>query len=113
MTTTVKANIGILEYAVETLQATYNKLRDAKNLLYSITFEAMLVSPTEQSTSRGRNSLSLKLSDGWEMSSDNKKVYDANEEVLQTIEAKARDNDSSSGYLYMNYAFTHQDSINS
>lgn len=123
MTVTVKADIGILEYAVDTFRTALEKLKGIKNLLFSITFEPIPVSLIEQSIARGGNSLGLKPSDGplvvvllytaWDNSDDDEKVYEANKEALQVIKEEAVDNNVYSPYLYMNYAFLHQDPIDS
>lgn len=124
MTTTVKAEVEVLEYAVEAFRATYSKLKGVGNLLYSITFEPIPVSLIQRSVANGGNSLGLRPSDGplvvillyssWDKSSDDEKIYDANKDALRAIEAKARESDASSPFLYMNYAFPrHQDPITS
>ncbi|TGJ86546.1 hypothetical protein E0Z10_g2234 [Xylaria hypoxylon] len=123
MTTTVKADTEILEYAVNTFRTALDKLKGAENLLFSITFEPIPVSLIEQSIARGGNPLGLKPSDGplvvillytsWDKPSDDDQVYEVNKEALQEIEAKALDKNVYSPYLYMNYAFPHQDPINS
>ncbi|KAI1172233.1 hypothetical protein F4777DRAFT_601799 [Nemania sp. FL0916] len=122
---TVKAelnNLDLLEYAVTTFKEAYSKLKGIENLLYSITFEPIPVSLIEQSASTGGNSLGLKPSDGplvvillyssWDRSNDDKTIYEVNKDALQAIEAKARERNSLSPYLYMNYAFPpNQDAI--
>ncbi|KAI1120564.1 hypothetical protein F5Y10DRAFT_258109 [Nemania abortiva] len=123
MTTTVKADVEVLNYAVETFRATYSKLKEVANFLYSITFEPIPVSLIKQSIARGGNSLGLKASDGplvvvllyssWDKTGDDESIYEANKEALRAIEAKALNSNASSPYLYMNYAFPHQDPINS
>ncbi|KAI8947754.1 hypothetical protein F4801DRAFT_592358 [Xylaria longipes] len=109
---------------VDSLKAlTDEAFSGVENLLFSITFEPIPVSLIEQSIARGRdgNSLGLKPSDGplvvvllytsWDKSSDDEKVYEVNKEALQIIEAKAVDTNLYLPYLYMNYAFPHQDPI--
>ncbi|KAJ2986360.1 hypothetical protein NUW58_g5067 [Xylaria curta] len=121
MTTTVKADTEILEFAVDTFRAALDKLKRVGNLLFSITFEPIPVSLIEQSIARGGNSLGLSPSDGplvvvllytsWDKSSDDERIYEVNKEALQIIEAKALETNVYSPYLYMNYAFSHQDPI--
>ncbi|KAI1754034.1 hypothetical protein F4782DRAFT_545374 [Xylaria castorea] len=123
MTTTVKADTEILEFAVDTFRTALDKLKGVENLLYSVTFEPIPVSLIEQSIARGGNSLGLKPSDGplvvvllytsWDNSSDDEKVYEANKEALHIIEAMAKNTNQYSPYIYMNYAFSHQDPITS
>lgn len=64
MATTVKADAGILNYAVETFRASLETLKGTQNLLFSITLEPIPVFLIQQSASRGGNSLGLKASDG-------------------------------------------------
>lgn len=122
MTTTVKAEVEVLEYAVEAFRVAYDKLRGVENLLYSITFEPISVCLIDQPVSNGGNSLGLKPTDGpfvvillyssWDKPIDDETIYDANKGALRAIEAKARKRSASSPFLYMNYAFPrHQDPI--
>jgi hypothetical protein len=123
MTTTVKADISILEYAVETFHESFKKLKDINNLLFSLTFEPIPVSMIEQSNARGQNALGLKPSDGplvvvlfytsWDDARDTENVYEVNKKALQRIEAEAERKNVAASYRYLNYAYTHQDPINS
>ncbi|RYP64890.1 hypothetical protein DL769_006498 [Monosporascus sp. CRB-8-3] len=123
MSTTVKADTKILDYAVETYRASFEKLKGVQNLPFSITFEPLPISMIEQSIARGGNSLGLKPSDGplvvvlfytsWDSPSDDKKVYDVNKEALQNIDDEAQSKNVSASYRYMNYTFTDQDPIGS
>ncbi|KAI0842313.1 FAD-binding domain-containing protein [Hypoxylon sp. FL0890] len=123
MATTVKADVGILEYAVDKYRVSFEKLKEVKNLLFSITFEPLPISMLEQSIARGRNSLGLKPSDGplvivmfytsWDSPSDDKKVYDANRNALEDIDNEAQRRSASVSYRYLNYASPHQDPISS
>jgi hypothetical protein len=123
MSTTVRADTSILEYAVETYQAAFEKLKGVKNLIFSITFEPLPVSLMGQSIARGGNALGLKPSDGplvvvlfyssWDSSSDDETIYTVNKEALVRIEKEAESRSVLASYLYMKYAFTHQDPIGS
>ncbi|RYO88963.1 hypothetical protein DL764_008653 [Monosporascus ibericus] len=123
MSTSVKADTEILEYAVKTYHASFEKLKGVKNLLFSISFEPVPVSLIEQSISRGGNSLGLKTSDGplvvvlfytsWDSPSDDKIVYEVNKEALETIDSEAQRKKVSAAYRYLNYTLTHQDPISS
>ncbi|KAI5923884.1 FAD-binding domain-containing protein [Camillea tinctor] len=123
MSTTVKADVGILEYAVETYHASLEKLKGVKNLLFSITFESLPASIIQQSMARGGNSLGLKPSDGplvivlfyssWDSPSDDKKVYDVNEEAIENIDKEAQRKNVAARYRYLNYASATQDPISS
>ncbi|XXG98487.1 hypothetical protein Hte_004811 [Hypoxylon texense] len=123
MSTTVKADTRILEYAVETYRTSFERLKEVENLLFSITFEPLPVSMIDQSIARGGNSMGLKQSDGplvvvmfytsWDSPNDDKKVYDVNMKALEAIDDEARSQNVSASYRYLNYAFTHQDPIGS
>ncbi|OTB00881.1 hypothetical protein M426DRAFT_75490 [Hypoxylon sp. CI-4A] len=123
MSTTVKADVEILEYAVEVYRASFDKLKGVENLLFSLTFEPLPVSLIEQSQIQGGNSLGLNPSDGplvvvllytsWDSSSDDEIVYDTNKEALGRIDDKAKSKNVSASYRYMNYSFFHQDPISS
>lgn len=124
MSTTVRAESKILDFAVKTYRASFKKLKGVENLFFSITFEPLPVSMIEQSIARGGNSLGLKPSDGplvvvlfytsWDNPSDDQKVYDIIEEALKNIDNKAqRRNKSAAFYRYLNYSFKYQDPISS
>ena len=123
MTTTVKADAAILEYAVDIYRASFQRLKEVSNILFSITFEPIPKRMIEQSTARGGNSLGLTPEDGplvvillytsWDNASDDQGVYDVNKGALVLIEEEALKKGSSSRYRYMNYTFTHQDPIDS
>ncbi|KAK7743428.1 hypothetical protein SLS62_010572 [Diatrype stigma] len=123
MSTTVKADVRILQYAVQTYHESFEKLKGVTNLLFSITFEPLPVSLIEQSIARGGNSLGLKPADGplvvvlfytsWDSPDDDKNVYDVNTESLENIDREAQGNKVSASYRYLNYSFPHQDPISS
>lgn len=122
MTTSVKANTDILEYAVETYRGAFEKLRDVENLLFSLSFEPIPVSMIKQSNIRGENALGLKPDEplvvvlfytSWDYASDDERIYDVNKEALRKIEQEAESRNLSAAYLYLNYSFTHQDPFSS
>lgn len=123
MSTTVKADAGILQYAMKTYRKSYERLKGIENLIFSITFEPLPVSIMEQSIARGGNSLGLKPSDGtlvvvllytsWDSPSHDEKGYDVNKEALGAIEKEAQSKGVSASYRYMKYAFPGQDAISS
>lgn len=123
MTTTVKADVSILEHAVSTYRAAFERLKDVENLLFSLTFEPIPVSLMEQSSARGGNSLGLNPAEGplvvvllytaWDNASDDEKVYAVNKKALEKIDQEARSRNVSASYRYLNYSFTHQDPISS
>ncbi|KAI8632482.1 hypothetical protein F5Y19DRAFT_492314 [Xylariaceae sp. FL1651] len=106
MSTTVIAEVELLEYAVETFHAAYSKLKGLGNLLYSITFEP--IPPSDGPL------VVILLYSSWDKSSDDETIYEANQDALRAVEAKARETNSLSPYLYLNYAFPrHQNAIGS
>lgn len=123
MSTTVKADTNILEYAVETFRTSLGKLKGVENLLFSITLEPLPVAISEQSVARGGNSLGLKDTDGplvvilfytsWDNPSDDKEVFQINKKALEDIDNEAQSKGVSVSYRYLNYAFPHQDPISS
>jgi hypothetical protein len=121
MLTTVKADASVLEFAVKEFHAALEKLKDIKNLLFSIKFEPIPVSMIEQSEARGTNAINLKTSDGplvvillyasWDEASGTDRVYKVNQEAFGKIEKEAEAKSASATYRYLNYAFLHQDAI--
>jgi hypothetical protein len=123
MTTTVKADTSILEYAVKTFRASFEDLREVNNILFSITFEPIPVSMIQQSNARGENAVGLKPSDAplvvilfytsWDNANDTEKIYEVNKKALERIDTKAESKNLSASYRYLNYTFTHQDPFDS
>jgi hypothetical protein len=123
MTTTVKADASILEYAVETFRESFKELKSIDNILFSVTFEPIPVSMIQQSNARGQNALGLNPSSGplvvilfytsWDNTSDTKHIYKVNKKALASIEAEAKSKSVAANYRYLNYAFPHQDPIGS
>ncbi|OTB09989.1 hypothetical protein K445DRAFT_380509 [Daldinia sp. EC12] len=123
MSTTVKADASILQYAVRAYHTAFSKLKEMHNLLFSITFEPLPVSIMEQSIVRGGNSLGLKPSDGplvailfyssWDNPKDDQTVFDVSKEALDVIDQEAQSKSVSASYRYLNYASTYQDPISS
>lgn len=123
MTTTVKANQSILEFAVKEFNTALGKLKEIKNLLFSLTFEPIPVSMIEQSNARGANAIDLKPSDGplvvillytsWDERIETDRVYKVNQEAFGNIEKEAKAKSVLATYRYLNYAFPHQDAIGS
>ncbi|KAI0393852.1 hypothetical protein F5Y17DRAFT_476367 [Xylariaceae sp. FL0594] len=124
MTTIVKADVEVLQYALHTFKERYTKLKDAKveNLLWSLSFEPIPVSLIKQSDLHGGNSLGLTPSDGplvvvllytsWANARSDALINEVNRSVLADIEAHAREKGAYSPYLYMNYAYPgRQDAI--
>jgi hypothetical protein len=123
MTTTVKADTGILEYAVQTYRTCFEEMKDVGNILFSITFELIPVQLITQSIARGGNATGLTPSDGplvvilfyssYDDSTDDEKVLGAAKQALRLIEEEAQKRDVYHPWLYLNYAFPHQDLIGS
>ena len=122
MSTTVKADTSILEYAVEIFNKSLGQLKGVvENVLFSLTFEPLPVSMLEQSVVRGGNAFGLKPEDGplvvlllytsWERSSDDEKVYEVNNKALEAINHEAEERKVAASYRYLNYACPPQDPI--
>jgi hypothetical protein len=123
MTTTVKADVNILEFAVDMFRESFKELKNINNILFSITFEPIPVSMIEQSNARGQNAMGLKPSGGplvvilfytsWDEASDTEHVYEVNKKAIERIETEAKAKSVATDYRYLNYAFTHQDPLTS
>jgi hypothetical protein len=121
MSTTVKADTAILDFATKTYHASFEKLKGVENLLFSVTLESIPVSMMQASLARGGNSLGLNPSDGplvvilfytsWNSPDDDYLVYEVNKQALRDIESESENKGVASSFRYMNYSFTHQDPI--
>ncbi|KAI0014685.1 FAD-binding domain-containing protein [Xylariomycetidae sp. FL0641] len=123
MSTTVKADVAILEYAVQTFSSSLEELKGTENLLFSITFEPLPVSLMEQSVARGGNVLGLEPSGGplvvvmlytsWDKPVDDQKVYSVSKSAIEAIESEAKRTNVFAAYKYLKYSFNHQDPFSS
>ncbi|PSR88506.1 hypothetical protein BD289DRAFT_460456 [Coniella lustricola] len=123
MSTTVKADAGILEYVVSIFHSSLESLRGLENLLFSLSFEPLPVSLIEQAAAKGGNATGLKASDGplviillytsWTNANDDKNVIEINKKALEAIDEKARSRNVAATYRYLNYAFPNQDVVGS
>ncbi|KAK8034303.1 FAD-binding protein [Apiospora rasikravindrae] len=123
MSTTVKADFGILEYAVALFRTSFEKLRNVSNILFSMTFEPLPLPMMEQSISRGGNSLGLDPAHGplvvvmfytsWDQPEDDEVVSSVSKEALERIDIEAQSRGVSAQYRYLNYALPHQDPLGS
>jgi hypothetical protein len=123
LSTTVKADTGILEYAVQTYRKFFEEIEDVANILFSITLELIPVQLISQSIARGGNATGLTPSDGplvvvlfyvsYDNQADDEKVIGVAKQALQVIEEEARNRGVYHPWLYLNYAFPHQDPIGS
>ena len=117
----MKADVGILEFALSQYHAAFEKLKDITNILFSITFEAIPISLIEQSVAKGGNATGLQPSDGplvvilfytsWDHPSDDDKAFATNKDVLAIIEKESQSKGLFAPYVYLNYAWEHQDPI--
>ncbi|KAI3400355.1 hypothetical protein diail_3372 [Diaporthe ilicicola] len=65
MSTTVKADTSIIDYAVETCNKSLGELEEVvENVLFSLTFESLPITMLEQSAARGGNAFGLQFEDG-------------------------------------------------
>lgn len=122
MSTTVKANVGILEYAVELFNSSLGELKGvADNLLFSLTFEPLPVALLERSAARGGNAFGLQPEDGplvvlllytsWDRPGDDEKVFGVNKKALEAINLEAEKRKVAASFRYLNYACPPQDPI--
>lgn len=122
MSTTVKANVGILEYAVEIFNTSLGELKGVvENLLFSLTFEPLPGALLERSAARGGNAFGLQPEDGplvvlllytsWDRSSDDEKVFEVNKKALEAINHEAEKRKVAASFRYLNYACPPQDPI--
>ncbi|PSN73621.1 FAD-binding domain-containing protein [Corynespora cassiicola Philippines] len=122
-TTTVKADVSILEYAVQTYRLFFKKIKRIANIPFSITFEPIPVQLISQSIARSGNAMGLKPSDGplviilfyasWDSAEEDENVIEVAKEALEKIETEAKSMNVHHPWLYLNYAFPHQDPIGS
>lgn len=122
MSTTVKANVGILEHAVEIFNTSLGELKgDVENLLFSLTFEPLPVTLLKQSAARGGNAFGLQPEDGplvvvllyasWDRSSDDEKVFQVSRKALEAINHEAEERKVTASFRYLNYACPPEDAL--
>ncbi|KAK6214106.1 hypothetical protein LQW54_004708 [Pestalotiopsis sp. IQ-011] len=121
MSTTVKSDIAILEFAVKTYHTAFQNLKGVGNLLFSVTFEPLPVTLMKASVAGGGNSLGLDPSNGplvvilfytsWDSADDDEIVFKLNKQALSEIDEEAQRRGVASSFRCLNYSFSHQDPI--
>ena len=118
LSTTVKADTSILEFGVQTYRSSFEEIKDVAKILFSITFELIPAQLISQSFARGGNATGLTPSDGplvvilfyvsYDEPADDERVLGAAKKALQEIEKEAKNRNLYHPWLYLNYAFPHQ-----
>ncbi|XXG99430.1 hypothetical protein Hte_005769 [Hypoxylon texense] len=123
MNITVKADVATLQAATDIYTGGLGPVQSVEGLTASFTLQPYPVSLIEQSETTGGNSLGLKSSDGplvsllllsyWKNKSDDDAVITFMKEALEKMKQDAASREQLVPFVYMNYAWTHQDPINS
>lgn len=123
MNITVKADVATLQAATDIYTGGLDPVKSVAGLLASFTLQPYPTSLLEQSEETGGNSLGLKRSDGplvsvlllsyWQNKSDDDAVIAFMKEALEKMKQDAAGRGTLLPFVYMNYAWTHQDPINS
>ncbi|KAH7310887.1 hypothetical protein B0I35DRAFT_463407 [Stachybotrys elegans] len=119
----VKADAATLKYAADAYLAGIQPIQDAANITLSFTLQPYAVSLLEKTSFKGGNSLGLSPADGpivsvlfltwWQEESDDERIISTLRGVLESIDTEAKARKTSLPFVYMNYAHTFQDPINS
>jgi hypothetical protein len=119
MTTTLKADAGILRTSLDEFYKAFEKIKDVAGLVYAATYEPYPVSLLEA----GNNSLGMGTNDGplvllllyasWSDAKDDDRVIGETKANLKAIVEAAKETGKGSPYIYMNYAYTDQDPVSS
>lgn len=123
MNITVKADVATLQAATDIYVGGLGPVKPVAGLLASFTLQPYPTSLLEQSEETGGNMLGLKRSDGplvsvlllsyWQNKSDDDAVIAFMKEALEKMKQDASGRGTLLPFVYMNYAWTHQDPINS
>ncbi|KUJ15927.1 FAD-binding domain-containing protein [Mollisia scopiformis] len=123
MNITVKADANTLQAGSAIYTAGLAPIKTVENGLFSFTLQPYPISLLEKSASAGGNFLGLKSADGplvsvllmsyWKNKADDEAVLGFMKTALEKIKQEAALRDKLVFYLYMNYAFSHQDPISS
>jgi hypothetical protein len=119
MTTTLKADAGILRRSLDEFYKAFEKIKDVSGLVYAATYEPYPVSLL----GAGRNILGIDQNDGplvllllyasWNEDNDDERVIHETKAHLGAIVEAAKETGKGSPYIYMNYAYPDQDPISS
>ncbi|KAF4631708.1 hypothetical protein G7Y89_g6423 [Cudoniella acicularis] len=123
MNITVKADVDTLRAGSDIYTAGLESVKTVENGLFSLTLQPYPVSLIEKSAASGGNSLGLDPADGplvsvlllsyWKNKSDDDAVLAFMKSTLEMIRQDAASRNQLTPYVYMNYAFSHQDPIGS
>lgn len=123
MNITVKADVATLQAATDIYTGGLGPVESIEGLTASFTLQPYPVSLIEQSEATGGNSLGLKSSDGplvsllllsyWKNRSDDDAVITFMKAALEKMKQDAASREQLVPFVYINYAWTHQDPINS
>ncbi|ROV94342.1 hypothetical protein VMCG_08650 [Cytospora schulzeri] len=123
MNITVKADVATLQAATDIYTGGLDPVKSVEGLTASFTLQPYPVSLIEQSEAAGGNSLGLKSSDGplvsllllsyWKNKSDDDAVVSFMKDSVEKMERDAASRGQLVPFVYMNYAWTHQDPISS
>jgi hypothetical protein len=121
MNITIKADAATLKKATDIYTSHLDPVKPVEEGLFSFTLQPYPLSLLQKSEENGGNSLGLKPSDGplvsilllsyWKNKTDDDTVIKFKKTVLEQIKAVASENGTLIPYVYMNYAFNHQDPI--
>ena len=123
MNITVKADIATLQAGSEIYTAGLDPIKTVEDGMFSLTLQPYPASLLEKSSKSGGNSLGLNVTDGplvsvlllsyWKNKSDDEAVIGFMKTTLEKIKEDAASRSQLIPYVYMNYAFEHQDVIGS
>ncbi|KAI0016758.1 hypothetical protein F4780DRAFT_797372, partial [Xylariomycetidae sp. FL0641] len=123
MNLTVKADVPTLQAASDIYTAGLGPVKSVEGVTLSFTLQPYPVSLIERSEANGGNSLGLEASDGplvsllllsyWSKKSDDDAVLTMMTTSLEKMKQDAASKGQLVPYVYMNYAFTNQDPIQS
>lgn len=130
MNITVKAEVGTLEAMSKIYTDMFDEpaaakhpLKEVEDGLFSFTLQPYPVSLLEKSIFSGGNSLGLQHSNGplvsvlfysvWKNKSDDDLVLGTMKQTLERVKQEAKSKEMLVPYVYMNYAFSHQDPVGS
>lgn len=129
MNITVKADFDTLNEASGLYTAGFgtfdnpHPIESVEKGLFSLTLQPYSLSLLEKSASNGGNSLGLNTNNGplvsvllmsiWKNKSDDDVVLDFTRNAIKDIKLKAEARNTLVPYVYMNYAFSHQDPVGS
>ena len=123
MNITVKADAATLQAASEIYAAGLDPIKTVENGMFSFTLQPYPTSLLEISSKNGGNSLGLNVANGplvsvlllsyWKNNSDDEAVIGFMKAALGKMKEDAISRNQLIPYVYMNYAFEHQNVISS